>query len=73
MKRSNERHEPLVRIFDDPVAGVGEAVDFGVGEELEEAIEEGGRKTPIAHAPDELERFVGKARQACLRSRLSVA
>ena len=45
-------HDPFMRVFDHPVAGVFDAVDFGMRKKLAEALEERWCETPIAHAPD---------------------
>ncbi len=57
-------NHPLGRVFHNPVAGVGEAMDFGFGKKLNEPIEKMRRETPIAHAPDQGRRQIGQTGQA---------
>ena len=64
----HQRHDPLVGVFDDVVAAVGQPMDFGLRPVLDEPLEALGPKAPVAHAPDQLNRQVGRARPGRLRS-----
>ena len=55
----------LVGVFDD-IVPVGPVHYLGCGEETEEPIEELGRKTPIAHAPNETHRVLAELGKALL-------
>src|SRR5262245_56470154 len=51
---ADERHDAFVSVFDHIVATVVEAVNFGVWPVLNEPLQARWPKTPVAHAPDEL-------------------